>query len=283
MRFIFLRAAVAADSIALVIPAGQQGSGNWSLYVQPEAGQVNGPTMCNSTGFSGPAGCTMSQTDTVGDLAAGQVLGYTDGAGIHILTSVSTAGDAQATGMASDTFYDEVTNNLPTTAEFSLTFQVDATITSNFNGASLLGIEVGSSNPACFAAALCAYEYNVLQTWNYREANDNSTSLNQEFVTDSFTLGAGQSTVYVLYMSAESVAFNGGTAATLAQNTLSITGFTATDMYGNPLPASDFTSGDGANYSTIDTSAVPEPAALLLAGSGLILVGLRRRRKSSES
>jgi hypothetical protein len=197
---------------------------------------------------------------------------------------VSTSSDAQATGTASDTFYDEITNNLPTTAEFSLTFHVDATITSSFNGASLLGIEVGSSNPACFAAALCNSEYNVLQTWNYREANDNSTSLNQDFQTDSFTLGAGQSTVYVLYMSAESVAFNGGTAATLAQNTLSITGFTATDAYGDPLPASDFSSGDGANYSTIDTSSAsaPEPATLLLAGTGLILVGFRRGRRSSD-
>ena len=293
LRFVFLCVAGGAGIFAgglsagtiipLVIPAGQQGSGNWSLQVQPLNGLVRVPTSCNSTGFNGPDGCNMSAESTTGDLAAGQVLSYTDSAGIHVLTDAETEGDAQTFAMASDLFFDEITNNSGVTSKFDLTFHVDATITSDFNGASLLGINVGSESPVCVVYSDCPYEYNTVQTWNYREANDNSTSIDQAFVTDQFELGAGQSTVYVLFMSASSVADSDGQAETNAQDTLAITGFTATDMNGNPLPASDFSSLDGADYSSIDTSATPEPAALLLAGAGLIVVGFRRRRKSSES
>jgi MYXO-CTERM domain-containing protein len=292
MQVFFLRAAAGAGifagglagvlkggTIPLVIPVNQWGSGNYSLAVQPENGIVTGPTMCNEQGFAGPDGCDMNQTSSTGDYADGQVLSYTDSAGIHILTNAITAGNAQTTASASDQFFDEITNTTLNTEQFELTFHVDATLTSNANGAALLGIEVGSENAACFAASDCAFEYNVVQSWNYREANDNSTSLDQTFETVQFVLGAGQSTVYVLEMSADAVGFNGGEAATLAQNTLSVTGFTGTDMDGNPLPASDFSSADGANYSSIDTSAAPEPAALLLAGTGLIMLGFHRRRR----
>jgi hypothetical protein len=272
-----------AGIISLAIPANQQGSGSYSLTTEPEDGFYSGSTMCNGPSSTSSGGCILSATSTTGDTAAGQVLSYSDSAGLHILTSVSTAGYAQASGQASDIFYDEVTNNSSSTANFAITFHVDATLTSNPNGSTLLGIEVGQNYPSCFAASLCPYEYNVLQTWNYREANDNSTSLNQDFVTNAFTLGAGQSTVFVLYMSASSVAFNGGTAATNAQNTLTITGFTGTDMYGDALPASDFSSADGANYSTIDTTSqasAPEPGTgilLLPLCAGLLVVAFRRR------
>jgi len=288
MRFVFLCVAggagifagrLAANTIPLVIPAGQQGSGNYSLAVQPENGFITGPYMCLQQGFAGPDGCDMSQTSTTGDYADGQVLSYTDSAGIHVLTYALTAGDAQTTASASDGFFDEVTNNSGITAQFDLTFHVDATLTSNFNGVSRLGIEVASANPACVAGGYCLSDNQSLQNWNYQEENDNSTSINQDFVTVPFVLGAGQSTVYVLDLSAFSFGYNGGEAATDAQNTLTITGFTGMDMDGNPLPASDFSSADGANYSSIDTSAAPEPAAFLLAGTGLIMVGLRRRRR----
>jgi hypothetical protein len=299
MRFVFLRLAMGAgiltgglagvlegDTIPLVIPVGQQGSGNYSLAVQPENGFITGPYMCNSQGFAGPDGCTMNQTSTTGDYAAGQVLSYTDSVGIHVLTNALTAGDAQTTASASDAFYDEITNTSGMTAQFDLTFHVDATVTSNINGYSSLGILVGSDNPVCVAYSDCLYEYSTLQNWNYVEENDNSTSVNQDFVTVPFVLGAGQSTVFVLKLSAYSLGYNGGAAATNAQNTLTITGFTGSDMYGNPLPAADFLSADGANYSSIDTlaaSATPEPGALLLAGAGLIMLNFRRRCKSSVS
>jgi hypothetical protein len=291
LRFVFLcvvggagifAGQLAANTISLIIPVNQQGSGNYSLAVQPENGIITGPYMCNSQGFTGPDGCTMNQTSTTGDYAAGQVLSYTDSAGIHVLTNALTEGDAQTTASASDLFYDEITNNSGTTAQFDLTFHVDATVTSNANGYSSLGVEVASNYPSCFASSECPYDYTELQNWSYVEENDNSTSVNQNFLTVPFTLGAGQSTVYLLVLSAYSLGYNGGTAATNAQNTLTVTGFTAADMYGNALPASDFSSADGANYSSIDTSSTPEPTALLLTGTGLIMVGFRRRRKSSE-
>jgi len=83
-------------------------------------------------------------------------------------------------------------------------------------------------------------------------------------LTPVFTIAPGNSYTFTVDLDALSTSYHGGVANADVQNTLSFTGFTATDGLGNAISASQFSSADGANYSSIDTTAAPEPAGFLL-------------------
>jgi hypothetical protein len=72
---------------------------------------------------------------------------------------------------------------------------------------------------------------------------------------------------------------NNSHAITDASDTLSITTFSATDLSGNPLSASDFGSSGGLNYSSIDSSAAPEPGGWALVGFAMVALVFANRRR----
>jgi len=62
-------------------------------------------------------------------------------------------------------------------------------------------------------------------------------------------------------------------------HTMKLTGLLPTDLAGNPILDAQFASDSGTQYDV--NGVVPEPASLLLLGSGLAAYAVRRRRRQS--
>jgi len=271
--------ALRANPISLAIPASAQGPGN--SYVTADVGSCCGtlPNQCYTYTIDS---CTQHNTSSGGDSETGEGLGYIDSAGLHSLASAeSGTGHVESWG---DSYYStSITNISNMNVQFQLTFQLDGEVSSDSSNA--IAYQQFKfftvSNPVCYYDALNC-EATATNSWIFSAKNDNSDIFSESLQTSSIDLAPGQSIPIYLFLQSYALAYQGSIALADASNTLSITGFAATDMSGNPLPASDFVTADGASLSSIDTNApsAPEPAGFLLAGTGLLLLGgLHRRRR----
>jgi hypothetical protein len=285
MRYVYLRrlagaclftASLGATTIPLIIPIGSQGAGYFNLYIDSEGPGTN---TCQSTTSGGPDNCTLSNTSAIAS-AGGTLLAYMDSAGMHVSADVATSGGGVAEGEAVSWYTDTITNNSTKTAQVDLSFTVDGILAvSNFDRSQLeIGVFQGANICLLSDYNSCGYLNTPIKDWLYNENSNSSLPISQTLLTPVFTIAPGNSYTFTVDLDALSTSYHGGVANADVQNTLSFTGFTATDGLGNAISASQFSSADGANYSSIDTTAAPEPAGFLLLGSGLTALGLWRRR-----
>ena len=271
--------------VPMAIPASQQGTGGYSVFLQPESGFLNGQknTCSGSGGQASAAGCDINVNSTTGAYAQGDAVGYTDASGLHALAIANTAGYAISTVEGIAVFQDTVTNNSGQDAWLTFSFEVDATLLADSLARANLGVAFSvNSFGLCPLSNGWTYGCKPTQDWIYSVTND-SMSINQAYATTAVYLAPGTSTKFLFGLDAEVIASYSGLtssshAETNAANTLAITGFAAVDQYNNPLSAANFTSAAGANYSSIDASSTPEPVTFVLAGGGLLIVGSCRRR-----
>jgi hypothetical protein len=300
-RFISLAIATCAmtsilmgNSITLVIPTDLQGQGAEQIVGNVGFGN-NYPPQCYS-GFGSPQigpTCTLSEVGKAGfpnqGAMSGTATAYQDAAGLHALVDLGASGTETSYAEAISYYTDTITNNTFANASFQLAFHVDATLTATGSGAySWLEVQFWDGQPGSDFDEFGGPGADPgLQNWGY----SGNVGVNLDALTNSITLAPGASYTFSLSLDADvntiqepgTVAIGGPpTASVDALNTLTITSFSAQDSLGNPLPASDFSSADGADYSSIDTSTAPEPGTFVLCGGFLVLLGVRRRPRSGS-
>jgi len=282
-----------------------------SPLVFPVNGQVPGAVEVNSdfgrcqSGFgSAVTGPTCSFTGSInypGYAFPGSVNGtataYTDAAGMHSYVDLGGVDFETATAEAESSYMDTITNNGNVTGIFQFGFHVDATLTATGGGASsFLDIQVWDGDGASAFQDVGMGGANpddgAKQTWLY----SGNVGVNLNATTSAITLAPGASYTISFTLDADAqtyqlpgtTAFGGPPQGSVdALNTFTLTSFSAQDTSGNALPASDFSSADGANYASIDSSAstaAPEPATFGLCGAFFVLLSvlLRRRNRSVQ-
>jgi hypothetical protein len=274
----------------LVIPTNLQGQGAEQIVGQVGFGN-NYPPECYS-GFGSPQigpTCTLSEVGKAGfpnqGAMSGTATAYQDAAGLHALVDLGASGTETSYAEALSYYTDTITNPTFVTESFQLGFHVDATLTASGSGAfSYLIVQFSKGGAGSDFDEYGGPGANPgLQDWSYAGNGD----VDLDALTKSITLAPGASYTFSLTLDADvntiqepgTVAIGGPpTASVDALNTLNLTSFSGQDAFGNPLPASDFISADGANYSSIDVSSAPEPGTFVLCGGFLVLLGMRRRR-----
>ena len=284
-RFIGLAIAACAmtsimtgGTITLVIPASQQGQGEIGI-----TSSVAYPGECYS-GFGSPEigpTCTLIESSPAGQADGGTVYGtgtaFMDAAGLHASVNLGASGNDEYSTDEAEAFYSETLTNTGFFPEsFQLGFHVDAILTANDGAYSRLNIEFQNR-----------WVPTQEQTWSYGGNGPLNEGVDSDYLTNWFTVAPGAAFSFILDIDAYTYTYSPlGTilpdapqGIVDALNTLTITSFGAEDSFGNPLPASDFSSSDGANYSSIDTSSAPEPGTFVLCGGFMILLGVSRRRR----
>jgi hypothetical protein len=274
----------------LVFPANQQTQG--AVEINSDFGSCQsgfgfaqtGPT-CTFTGSLNYPGYAFPGS------VNGTATAYTDALGMHSAVDLSGVDFESATAEAESSYMDTITNNSHVTAIFQFGFHVDATLTATGGGASsYLDIQVwhGLAGSAFQDIGMGGANPNdgATQTWLY----SGNVGVDLNATTSAITLAPGASYTISFTLDADAqtyqlpgtTAFGGPPQGSVdALNTFTITSFSAKDANGNALPASDFSSADGANYASIDlpSTSAPEPATFGLCGAFLVLLSVMLRRR----
>jgi hypothetical protein len=281
----------------LVIPTNLVGQGAEQIV-----GNVGFPShyppQCYS-GFGSPQigpTCTLTETGQAGQPNQGAMSGsataYQDATGLHASVDLGASGTETSYAEALSYYTDTVTNNTFGNANIQFGFAVDANLTASGSGAfSYLEIQfLHGGAGSDFDEFGGPGAQPALQSWGY----SGNVSVNLNALTNAITLAPGASYTFSLTLDADvntiqepgQVAIDGPpTASVDAMHTLTLTAFSAEDGDGNALPASDFSSADGADYGSIDIANVPEPSTFGLCGACvvLLLVGACVYNRSSLS
>jgi len=276
-----------ATSIPIQIPLSQQGQGAVEINTNDSY-----PGYCASgfgyarTGNS----CTLTASTYGGSPLPGNMSGtataYTDANGAHASVVLGSSGYGYNTAEAEATYTDTITNTLNVAASFQLKFGVDATLVNTGGGAyDYLQVQFWKGLPAsAFNGYYSLYPApdGALQTWAY----SGTDGVNLQTITNPVMIAPNGTFTFSFSLDADAQTllepgqtnFGGAPEGIVnALNTLTLTGFSAQDAFGNPLPASDFISADGTNYAPI--GEVPEPATVGMCGAFLLLLGIYKRQR----
>lgn len=282
-----------ATTIPIAVPLSQQGQGSVEIttndsfpgYCASGFGYARTGNSCTLTAS------TPSTSPSPGNMS-GSATAFTDATGLHASVVLGSSGYGYNTAEALASYTDTFKNKLNMAVSFQLKFAVDATLVNTGGGAyDYLNVQYFKGLPSTPFGP--ANSYNVypspdgaLQTWEY----SGTDGVNLQTITDpvtiaplgtyafSFTLDADAQTL----LEPGQTNFGGAPEGIVnALNTLTFTGFSAEDAFGNPLPASDFISADGTNYAPTGgvPEGVPEPATFGMCGACLLLLGISKRRR----